>query len=372
MVGSVLIAEQTKVFRAETLEEYLKAGVEVWKVNEMRPWLERRCGHTLTRSDHLMESFLPPLKLKHMNKIRAEAKDQLVGVCTDGTTHEGEAFAVTLRWMTDNVDFKRRALRIHFLEASMDNEAISSLLVTTVARDGQIPLANVLDIQNDSCSPNIKSYMETTSLMLPYSDMDPCLPHTGGNTGQCFETPTLSELVQAYTQAVGHSKPTRVVFREITGTTLQTKGSSIRWHVENDVIEHCIYPFLENGKLREWVQAMIDQGLCPQSCKKMDNLLASPTKFTLLWLEALVADKGAKKMKAGFTYLEGQTFEYVTGYPKVLEIRESLKSSGWLTADVKAEISRIAAQAPTSATNLPAPVTPTIVEHEDPQTESAS
>ena len=76
-----------------------------------------------------------------MNKIRAEAKDQLVGVCTDvdGTTHEGEAFAVTLRWMTDNVDFKRRALRIHFLEASMDNEAISSLLVSTVAQDGQIP-----------------------------------------------------------------------------------------------------------------------------------------------------------------------------------------------------------------------------------------
>ena len=54
-----------QLFRAETPEEHLKAGIEVGKIDKMRPWLERRCCMSLTRSDHLMEQYLGPLRKKH-------------------------------------------------------------------------------------------------------------------------------------------------------------------------------------------------------------------------------------------------------------------------------------------------------------------
>ena len=53
---------ETQKDRAECLEETLKAGIPVAKIDKLRPYLERRMGISLTRSDELSATYLPPLK----------------------------------------------------------------------------------------------------------------------------------------------------------------------------------------------------------------------------------------------------------------------------------------------------------------------
>ena len=94
VVGMELTPMEMLKDRAECLEETLKAGIPVYKIDKLRPYLERRMGISLTRSDELSATFIPPLKLKEEKLLRDEFKDEYVGVYSDGTTHCGESHGI--------------------------------------------------------------------------------------------------------------------------------------------------------------------------------------------------------------------------------------------------------------------------------------
>eukprot|EP00966_Prymnesium_polylepis_P229767 5316338-Prymnesium_polylepis.1 len=93
----VRIDQETQVARAECLEEFLKAGVEVAKVDKLRAYLERRMGVALTETKNLMSTYLPPLKLKEEKILKSEFKGEFVGCYHDGTTQNGESFCIVFR-----------------------------------------------------------------------------------------------------------------------------------------------------------------------------------------------------------------------------------------------------------------------------------
>ena len=97
VVGLIDVPEEVQAFRAEVLEELLKAGIAPNKINRLRNFLTRRCGISLTRADHLIEVFLQPLRIKEKATFRREVKDEDVGIANDGTTHNGESHAWTAR-----------------------------------------------------------------------------------------------------------------------------------------------------------------------------------------------------------------------------------------------------------------------------------
>ena len=121
------IAENVRIFRVGALEGFLSAGVNIAKLDKLRSSLERWRGLCLTRSGHMMETYLGPLKKKYQTKLRKEMEGELVGISHDGTTHEREAFTTTSKWLTEDVIFKSQAMHIHFYEASLNNGAISGL-----------------------------------------------------------------------------------------------------------------------------------------------------------------------------------------------------------------------------------------------------
>ena len=57
----------------------------------------------------------------------------------------------------------------------------------------------------------------------------------------------------------------------------------------------------------------------------MLEMLVSPTKKTLLWLEMAVVSLNAKPLKAAATTLEGDSYEYVTGYKQVKVMEQTLQ-----------------------------------------------
>ena len=64
VVGLQQVSEETQIARAEFLEEHLKAGVEPYKLDTaLRPYFERTCGLHLVSRQHLVTTYMPPLKI---------------------------------------------------------------------------------------------------------------------------------------------------------------------------------------------------------------------------------------------------------------------------------------------------------------------
>ena len=131
------VPEATQVARAECLEETLKAGIPVFKVDKLRPWLEKRMGVSLTQSNNLVQAYLPPLKLKEHKTLMSEFRGELIGVYHDGTTHNGESFCIVFRACKSGFVFKVCCVRVHWLRGSMSADQISATLITTIASEMQ-------------------------------------------------------------------------------------------------------------------------------------------------------------------------------------------------------------------------------------------
>ena len=140
-VGLETVPEDTQLFRAETLEEFVKAGVEVLKLDALRPFLERISGQALVGRQHLMTQYLPPLKLAEEKRVKDEFKNEFVGVYHDGTTHSGESFAVVYRTCKPGFLFRISCVRVHFLRGSMKATEISSVLFKTCGIAMEVRLA---------------------------------------------------------------------------------------------------------------------------------------------------------------------------------------------------------------------------------------
>ena len=227
VAGLVTVAEETKVFRAEFLEQWLGAGIVPNKADKMRLWIQRRCGHTLVRSDDLVCTYISPLRIKKRAQHIDEFEGEDVGVYHDGTTHSGESFAIILRACPDDGEIFERAARVHWFRGSLMNKEIIAVLITTVSTDVRVPLTNVLCIGNDDCSPNSLNY-ENLEPIMPYSDHEKCSPHTGNHVGGNFDTPTLDDFLKDYNVMVSKSNYAKVYYKEVTGHTLNTNGGSIR------------------------------------------------------------------------------------------------------------------------------------------------
>ena len=156
--GLQVVAEEVQIARAECLEEMLKAGVEPRKLDLLRPYLERISCIALTGRQHMVTTFMPPLKIKEEKTLRAEFKGEFIGCYHDGTTHNGESFAVVYRCCKPGFIFRVCCVRVHFLRGSMTAAQISSKLLQTCAVHMQVlvhrclPLPSESRCMNCSCS----------------------------------------------------------------------------------------------------------------------------------------------------------------------------------------------------------------------------
>ena len=92
--------------------------------------------------------------------------------------------------------------------------------------------------------------------------------------------------------------------------------------------------------LLKWVDALVAKGLCDKTAPKLRAMLLNPIKVKLLEIELTVVVVKGKSLKAGGTALEGDTFEFITGYATVMQMGEDLK--GGITADLRTELQKIA------------------------------
>ena len=191
--GMDRVPEAVRVFRAELVEVCGKAGIPMNKISKMREFLEQRVGMPLARPDNLVKTYLPVLTAKEKDKLRSELKGQLVGVYHDGTTWLGEAFAIVVRWCTEDFTIPVRCVGVSWRAGSLDNTGISAELINTLSLLMGIPVENVLAWMHDCVSANLTSYNSTLAPTYHNSDDNGCLPHTLMHVGEKFAFVVLAE-----------------------------------------------------------------------------------------------------------------------------------------------------------------------------------
>jgi len=346
-------------FRAETVGEFIEAGGTFGLISRLRKHLENQAGMPLTESSHLARTFVPPLVLAEKNLLREEHEGQLFAIGHDDTPNDGEMFIATTKIVTESLDFLSRVANVEWLESNPDNKEISSMLIKTSSLTLRKDLGDLVSVTSDSLAPNKLSFEDKIAVVAPNADLNLCNPHAYSNTRAEFCTPTVDEFMSIYNNITAHSNRAKKVFREVTGIKIFSeddeeeeikeganpkKGAGNRWFTVDDVQELTLLPTFLNGKLLDWAETLVAEGVCEASAGKMVTLLTKPRKKTLFWLELVMAVVTGKTLKINSTKLEGDTFEILYAYDLNLEIMSSLKSP--ITSEIKAEIEKIAAQAP--------------------------
>ena len=78
------LPEDMRLYRYELVETLLKAGIPLFKVDSLRPFLEKYC-HRLTSRNHLAE-FIPMIRQKEIDFVKSEiAANSAFSVIFDGT-----------------------------------------------------------------------------------------------------------------------------------------------------------------------------------------------------------------------------------------------------------------------------------------------
>ena len=90
------ISMEERVYRTRVVEGFLRAGIPLVKIDEVRGLLEEG-SFRLTHSSHLSDC-IPPILKSEKQSIRKEIEGKEVSVVFDGMSRLGEALAVVLRY----------------------------------------------------------------------------------------------------------------------------------------------------------------------------------------------------------------------------------------------------------------------------------
>lgn len=326
VTGLQSVPLETQVFRAETLEVFVANGIPINKMMRIRSFLERHAGHRLIDGSTMMRTYLKPLQAKEQNLLQTEHCDDLISIYHDETTHNGESFAQIYRRVSQDLKIILRAYSVSWLKGSLDASQIGSVLVTGVTQSAKANMDNVVAVHNDSVAANVKVFNSTLHGLWLYCDMNLCLSHGGHNTFSKFNTSTaLDTYLSAFVKCISLSNYARSIYFEIFGKR-PLKKSNTRWFSEVQVVSGSIYPGLEDGRMLEFVTKLQSNQLCEASAIKMMAIHANRRLFIMLWLEAAVISIVGMGLMTANTSLQGDGFEFITGYSKVARMETLLNN----------------------------------------------
>jgi hypothetical protein len=98
------ISEETDNFRMETVRYMMLAGIEISKIDKLRPFLMKHAKMSLTHSSHL-RSYIPIIAKSEVDRLKDRLKNvTAVTVIFDGSTRVDEVMAVIVRYCTEDFD----------------------------------------------------------------------------------------------------------------------------------------------------------------------------------------------------------------------------------------------------------------------------
>lgn len=136
-----------QAFCAEVVEDFLKAGIPIYKIDTLRPLLEKH-GSRLTHSSHLRD-YIPHILKKEIDQVKKEIaspsnnsepsdgtcaqKTRDLSVIFDGSTRQGEAIVIIVRFIDDNWNIQQRLLKIDICAKSVNAYGLAQVLNESIS-----------------------------------------------------------------------------------------------------------------------------------------------------------------------------------------------------------------------------------------------
>ena len=150
-----------RAYRLEVVEEFLRAGIRIGKIDMLRSLLEKN-GQRLTASAHLGQ-YISIVSKQEVGRIKNEltfpcqtGMTRNVAMIFDGSTRQGEAIAVIVRFLDDNWSIIQRLVRIDICSKSVNADDLAQVLNQCLSVDYRVKANSLLAAMRDGaikCEP---------------------------------------------------------------------------------------------------------------------------------------------------------------------------------------------------------------------------
>ena len=253
---------EERVYKVRVVENFLKAGIPLSKVDSLCGLLEEN-GLKLTHSSHLADS-IPLLLKQEKEKLRAEVEGTFVSAIFDGTTLSGEALAIVLRFVQEG-KIEQRLVRLLLLAKSVSGDELAREVLSVLSTELGVTSSKLLACMRDGASVNTKA-MATLTVMYPKVMNIVCFSHALDLVGSKFSTPNLDKFMKHWFMIFQHSPKAKLLWREKTGQSLKS-FSTTRWWSKWECQEQIMVQW---GDVPGF---LADSDVAPKSCEKLKSLL---------------------------------------------------------------------------------------------------
>ena len=278
------VSDEVTVQCIQTVTTFLRAGVPLAKVKLLRPLIENN-NFRLTDSTHLAQ-YIPFVLETEKERIGKEIKEaEFVSTIFDGSTRQGEALAVLIRFVSPEFEIKQFLGRFHVLSKSLTGEQLAREIITTLSPDLCLPERKVIAAIRDGASVNGAALNHVRTIMYPQMVDIICLSHSLDNVGKRFDTPTLDTFSHWWVSLFSHSPVSKLRWRTMAGESITTY--STRWWSWWKVLKQLqrLFPHV-----RPFLEALDSS---PAVRRHLLDVIEDEDKFRQLKLElAVVIDSG--------------------------------------------------------------------------------
>ena len=308
--GMITVGLDEQVHRYEVVKAFILSGTPAKKMDFTHLKEKLEAGGTIGKSSDMLRRYLQPCLDEEMEIIKKETevrgiredtreetrglrhvgnnlplnnkppttavKGRPIGVYYDGTTQDGEAFVIVIRFVDAELRVKTYVLEIKWYAQSMNHTHIAASIVTAIMQTLGHEPALVAALMHDRCAANGCSFRQHTSAIFVGADDEDCYPHTGTHAAEHLDTPTLDEFLAITIGMFADSNIARGHFRALTGKTYKKK-SGTRWWATIDVV--CQQrEAIEAGFMMSLADYLIENKNCIKSAPKLKAILGDERK----------------------------------------------------------------------------------------------
>lgn len=299
--------------RIDVVETFLRAGIPLAKVTYLRPLLE--AGNLrLTDRSHLAQ-YIPFLTDVEMSRVKDEVNSaDYLAVIFDGSTHQGEALAILLRYLDSDWNVQQRLVRFHVLAKSLSGAELAGELIAALSTTLQLKPEKLVAGIRDGAAVN-KVAMQHVSTIMYHNLLDViCMSHSLDLVGQHFDTPILAEFLQWWVSLFSRSAAARLLWKGRTGIAVRSL-SKTRWWSSYEVAAQLMELF---GDVRPF---LTECQFSPTACQHLKRILNDSEDMLRMELAATV---DAGKVFVNKTYiLEGDGMLSTQTYAHLQEVATS-------------------------------------------------
>ena len=334
-----------RAYRQQVVEEFLKAGIPIHKVDKLRPLLEKN-GYRLTGSSNLGQYISLTFKQETeriKQEISAPGSTEMtrdVSVIFDGSTRQGEAIAIIVRFINDDWVITQRLMRIDICAKSVNSEQLARVLNECLSVEYGIKANSLLAAMRDGASVN-QAALNRIAFIFPNLLNVVCFSHTLDNVGNHLLIPTLLQFGNLWIRLFSHSHQAKLAWQDLTGRKPKSH-SETRWWSKWEIYQQLLEQFGDVGRFLEMAK---DAKFCAQIVPQLQAIMSDPRRLIDLKLElAVTIDVGQHFVKATY-YLEGDGPLVFSCYEKLKAVAEACQNPHF--PNVRAVAVSIANQDPT-------------------------